>query len=645
MRVRLFSIVLSLMVLASLGITVNPAAAESSEPPPDLQVEVLADGLSRPWDLAVMPNDEGILFTERSGKLSVLSPDGTVQEVSADLSDVWEYQEAGLMGLALDSEFSFPDDPSDPNDHAYFYTCQATDVDGFEVQVVKWELQGNYSAVRVADPLVGGIPLRGNGSHAGCRLLIEGGHLWISTGDSTTPTAPQDIDSLGGKVLRVDPATGEGVPGNEFYTSGSDNASKVYSYGHRNVQGLAIHPDTGEVWATEHGPAIDDEINVLQSGGNYGWDPGPGPSYDESGPMTFVGGVEAEWSTGDPVWSLDQAEWQTGDPGANTWAFAGGTFIEGDQWGSLEGTLVVPTLKFVSVNFFDFDADGTSPSYHRPSILSGAVAYGGYGRLRTPVLAPDGALLLTTSNGGGADQILRVTPDGDGSGDTTNEMCGLGTVTHDPGGNDPLLDPPSMTLNFDSPQGVERLSTASSADVSSIVWSVDETNSITLYRGEHFGIDPNNPSHLVFDPPLTNVYSLEFFVDPGVSAVSLSPINACPTVGSGCVAGSISGLPQPAVTTDGLPITLSGSPSGGTFSGEGVTFSIFNPSLLLPGQYFITYTYGDQDQCEVTESILVASLFFNFVTYNLGTIEPKPDKSAVQPDVQPSDFSNPDGGG
>ena len=276
-------------VLTILAIAPERADARSvavSNGGPDIDVDVLVDGLSVPWDLDFTP-DETMLFTQRSGILSARLTDGTVQTVTADFSDFRASGEGGFMAILVDPNF---------NANRRFYTCQ-THFSPREVQVIAWTINTDYTeATRVSDPLVGGIP--GGGRHSGCRLRFgPSGYLWIATGDGVNGTNPQDLTSLGGKVLRVNASTGTGAPGNPF-----TSAPLVYTYGHRNVQGLARRPCTSQMWSVEHGPFIDDEINLLVSGGNYGWDPVPG--YNESVPMTdltkYPAAVEAKWSSGQP---------------------------------------------------------------------------------------------------------------------------------------------------------------------------------------------------------------------------------------------------------------------------------------------------------------------------------------------------------
>ena len=361
-----------------LAISVSPLYAQS--PPvnnadqPALDVEVLVDGLSRPWDLTFTP-DETMLFTQRGGVLSARLTDGTVQTITADMSDFRASGEGGLMGIIVDPSF---------NSNRRFYTCQ-THMSPREVQVIAWTINADYTeATRVDDPLVGGIS--GGGRHSGCRLRFgPSGYLWIATGDGTSGTVPQDLTALGGKVLRVNASNGAGAPGNPFSSS-----PLVYTYGHRNVQGLARRPVSCQMWTVEHGPSTDDEINLLVSGGNYGWDPVPG--YNEGVSMTdltkYPDAVEAKWSSGSP-----------------TLATSGGIFLEGSHWGDWEGRFAVASLKDSTLRIFEFANDGAFVNQVVVSELNGT-----FGRLRTPMMGPDGALFVTTSNGSN-DKILRVAPE------------------------------------------------------------------------------------------------------------------------------------------------------------------------------------------------------------------------------------------
>ena len=342
--------------------------------PPNLRVATLVSGLSIPWDIAFTP-DGTMLFTQRAGVLSSRLADGTVQTIDADFGDLFASGETGLMGIVVDPAFV---------SNRRFYTCQGHT--GPEIQVIAWTLNAAYTqATRVADPLVGGLPASSD-RHGGCRLRFgPEGYLWIATGDAASGTLPQDLTSLGGKVLRVDASTGAGAPTNPFAPS------RVYTYGHRNVQGLALRPGTSQMWSVEHGPSVDDEINRLVAGRNYGWNPVPG--YNESVPMTdlveYPDAVEAKWSSG-----------------STTRATSGGIFLEGNQWGVWEGRLAVATLADSKLRLFEFTPDGAFVSQLIVPELNGV-----FGRLRTPMMGPDGALYVSTSNGGSSDRILRIAED------------------------------------------------------------------------------------------------------------------------------------------------------------------------------------------------------------------------------------------
>jgi glucose/arabinose dehydrogenase len=235
------------------------------------------------------------------------------------------------------------------------------------------------------------MPVNPSGRHSGCRPTVAtDGSLLVGTGDTARdPRIPQDRNSLGGKVLRIDLTTGRPAEGNP--TPGSP----VYSFGHRNVQGVALRPRTDQVFTAEHGPDKNDEVNLLQAGANYGWDPSRGgantSSYDEDVPMTdlqrFPDAVSAKWQSGE-----------------TTEAICAAAFLTGPQWGTLEGALVITALRGAKVLILTLDQPGNVVSVAIPPEFNEK-----YGRLRAARTAPDGSLYLTTTNGQD-DKLLRVTP-------------------------------------------------------------------------------------------------------------------------------------------------------------------------------------------------------------------------------------------
>jgi aldose sugar dehydrogenase len=283
------------------------------------------------------------------------------------------------MGLAVDPAFS---------SNRYIYTCLASTLGGpsNDVRVVRWKVSTDWTTLTNRTDIVTGIPVNATGSlgrHSGCRPRFDNwGLLWIGTGDAATGTVPQDPRSLGGKILRVkrDGSPARGNPGGVL-------DPRIFSYGHRNVQGIAFRSTDGLGVSLEHGTARDDELNRLLRG-NFGWDPVPG--YNEAVPMTdfnkFPNAVAPLWRSGDP-----------------TVAPSGATFMRGSQWRQLDGALVVALLKGSRLVSFKLSGSGRV-------LDTGQVLGTQYGRLRTPVQGPNGLLYVTTDNGNGTDRILRVGP-------------------------------------------------------------------------------------------------------------------------------------------------------------------------------------------------------------------------------------------
>jgi glucose/arabinose dehydrogenase len=364
--------------------------AQVADSPPTaggLAVETVAAGLEHPWDLGFLP-DGRVLLTERPGRLKLVA-DGTVTEVRADLADVFARGEGGLMGLVVHGDFAQTRE---------FTTCQTHQNGGqpVDVRLVTWKLAADGAqATRVRD-LVTGLPIS-TGRHSGCRPTIAGdGALLVGTGDVAEASHPQDLRSLGGKVLRVDLETGEGLPDNPFAASPDANERRIYSYGHRNVQGVAVRPGSRQVFTAEHGPSGFDEMNRIRPGANYGWDPAQGgtvQTYDESVPMTdrerFPEAVLPLWTSGE----------------TSTEAPSGAAFLSGARWGEWDGRLAVVALRGQKTLLFELDEAGDEVvDLALPTELNDA-----FGRLRGVRSGPDGALYITTSNGSD-DRLLRITP-------------------------------------------------------------------------------------------------------------------------------------------------------------------------------------------------------------------------------------------
>jgi glucose/arabinose dehydrogenase len=346
---------------------------------PELRVTTVANNLDIPWDVRSI-GDGRLLFTQRDrASLTLIQADGDRRRIGFPSRRIWVSGETGLMGLAIDPDFAT---------NRRIYTCQGWKLPGGkqDIRVIAWKLDAALTTATRADVLVSGLPTV-TGRHGGCRLLItRNGALLVGTGDAAVGTNPQNLNSFGGKTLRLNPATGRPWPTNPW-ADATGKKRYVYTYGHRNVQGLAQRRD-GTLWSVEHGTYRDDEINRLGGGRNFGWNPVPG--YDESTPMTDFSLPGRQWA----------AEWSSGNP---TIATSGAAFVSGRGWGSYAGTLAVGCLAGERLMFAKFDDNGDLRWTRGPERLRQ------FGRLRG-VTAFRGSLLVTTSNGGGNDKILRVRP-------------------------------------------------------------------------------------------------------------------------------------------------------------------------------------------------------------------------------------------
>ena len=294
-----------------------------------------------------------------TGKVTVV---GTIAVAAAG--------EGGLMGLALD-----PDYPRTP----YIYVAYTHDAGGGGLanRVSRF----TFSGTGISDEkiLLDGTP--GAGNHDGSRVAFgPDGYLYVTAGDAGQGDLAQQKDSQAGKVLRLD-KNGGPAPGNPF------PGSPVYTYGHRNPQGLAWNPATGQAFVTEHGPSDNDEVNRLTPGGNYGW--------------PVVRGKAGEAGYVDPI-----ATWTP------TIAPAGAVFVTGPQIPGWAGSFVFVTLKESDLRRL-VPVDPAFDGVAREEVLFD----GRFGRLRAIAQGPDGYLYVSTSNrdGRGApadedDRILRIRP-------------------------------------------------------------------------------------------------------------------------------------------------------------------------------------------------------------------------------------------
>ena len=384
-----------------------------------MTAEVILTGLQSPWDMALL-DDGTMFFTEKCHGLSVRMPTGEVNHLlgmtgtegyPATADDLFCEGQAGMQGVAIDPDFA-------ENRRIYVYSTSSMTAPGTN-RVLRMTVNEDFTAVSDRTDLIEDIsykpeasdqPFGGPGAHNGGRIRFgPEGFLWVTTGDIHGGTVPQSPTALGGKVLRID-TDGNAHPDNAA-PEGFDD--RIYTYGHRNVQGIAFHPETGAAVIAEHGPWHSDEITVLQNGGNGGWDPAPNtagrgdcPSnYCGYEPNQFEGMNRFERASYMPMTDTEsfpdamQPIWEN-----NGWSqgTSSAAFLEGSQWGAWEGALVVgimgigfggtPIGQRIDVIELNEDAsavvDVTEMTLPVPS-----------GRFRSVVTGPDGALYVAQDAG------------------------------------------------------------------------------------------------------------------------------------------------------------------------------------------------------------------------------------------------------
>ena len=363
--------------------TAAPTPSPSPTPSPRIgaavmqEARVIVTGLEVPWAIELAP-DGRLFVTERPGRVRIVRFDGTRATLDAQ---PWATvgvragtnNEGGLLGLALDPKFA-------QNGFVYLYYSYRSGNATLN-KLVRMRDSGGVGVEETV--LVDGIA--GSTNHDGGRVKFgPDGKLYVTTGDAEVDTRAQQTTNLNGKVLRVN-ADGSIPADNPFPTSA------IWSYGHRNVQGIAWHPDTGALYETEHGPSglfpfcCNDEVNLIEKGKNYGWPTVIGQPHD----ARFV----------DPLLTSGRND---------TWAPSGATFLT--HVGPLRGSFLFATLRGTHLHRVVFGPDGTTVAFEERLLVNQ------FGRLRDVYELPSGQLLLLTSNRddrgravAGDDRIVLVT--------------------------------------------------------------------------------------------------------------------------------------------------------------------------------------------------------------------------------------------
>ena len=418
---------LATSALTGALVAASPALAQGMNTS-TLQHEVVLEGLDNPWDMAFLP-DGTMLFTEKCLGLSVRMPDGTVNPLLGmsgsegypeTAEDLFCEGQAGMMGVAFDPDF-------DDNRRIYVYSTSDMS-DPHTNRLMRLVVNEDFTAVSERTDIVEDVPYKmeasdhpfgGPGAHNGGRVRFNDadGYLYLTTGDNHNEEIPQSPTLMGSKVLRID-ADGAAAPENAP-PEGFD--PRTFTYGHRNVQGIAFNA-TGTPIAAEHGPWHSDEITVLENGGNAGWDPrgnmaGRGDCPDgycgympnqmegmnrfERAAFMPMTDFETYPEAMAPIW--ENNGWSQGTSSA--------AFLEGDAWGDWNGAMVVGIMGIgfggtpigQRIDVIELNEAGDEVvDVTEMTLPEGMDA----GRFRSLVLGPDGSLYAAVDEG----MIHRLAP-------------------------------------------------------------------------------------------------------------------------------------------------------------------------------------------------------------------------------------------
>jgi glucose/arabinose dehydrogenase len=362
-----------------VALTCTPAGAQVFHSSAgDVMVETVAKGLDHPWALALLP-DGRTLVTERPGRMRIVGKDGTLSPALAGVPKVFASGQGGLHDVVLDRGFA-------QNHTVYFCYAEPVD-DRARTALARARLADDgtprLDAVEVIFRQAG--PLS-SGNHFGCRIVqTPDDNLFLTTGDHfTTRDQAQNLANDLGKIIRVRP-DGSVPPDNPFV--GKPPAKpEIWSYGHRNPQGLALHPTTGKLWEHEHGPRGGDEVNIIEKGKNYGW-PVIGYGIDYSG-------AKIHESTHKP--GMEQPIWYW----VPSIAPSGMAFYTGGLLPAWRGNMFVGALVGQLLVRLELDGEKVVKEERLLQQLRE--------RIRDVREGPDGALWLATDNSSG--RILRLRP-------------------------------------------------------------------------------------------------------------------------------------------------------------------------------------------------------------------------------------------
>ncbi|QKP78863.1 PQQ-dependent sugar dehydrogenase [Methyloligella sp. GL2] len=344
-----------------------------------IAVETIASGLDEPWGLAFLP-DGSMLVTEKTGQLRRIAKDGTVSDPIAGVPEVWTQGQGGLLGVALDPDFK---------DNKLVYLAFSEPGEGGKAgtAVARGKLDGDtLSGVEV---IFRQRPKIDGRNHFGGRLAFApDGTLFVTTGERFQFEPAQDLTNTLGKVVRIN--RDGSIPDDNPFVGDDTALPEIWSYGHRNVEGAAINPATGELWTQEFGPRGGDELNKPQAGKNYGW---PVVSWGD-----HYDGEKIPNPPTHPEFEDAVRHWV---PAISA---SGMTFYTGDAIPEWDGNILLAGLASQAIIRLSLEDDAVTGEER---LAMGA-------RIRDVAQGPDGAIYVLTDGAGG--KLLKLTKISDSEG-------------------------------------------------------------------------------------------------------------------------------------------------------------------------------------------------------------------------------------
>lgn len=368
-------------VLLTLVLATSAVQAESRQWPSErgrVQVDTLVSGLENPWAVAFLPNAQGMLVTERPGRLRLVGYQGAVSEPIGGVPKVYAKGQGGLLDVALSPGFA--------DDRLVYLAYAEAGNDGRAGTAVgRGRLSADNRQLERFTVISRQAPKLSSGAHFGARLVFDrDGYLFVALGENNQRPTAQHLDKLQGKVVRLH-ADGQ-VPRDNPFIGRPGIRPEIWSYGHRNPQGAALNPWNGQLWVHEHGPRGGDEINVPQAGKNYGW---PVATHGINYSLLPIPEAQGKRAAGT-------------EPALHVWekspAISGMAFYQAERFPQWQGNLFIGALVGQALIRLELDGDRV---VHEERLLEQMEA-----RIRDVRQGPDGFLYVLTDEAKG--RLLRL---------------------------------------------------------------------------------------------------------------------------------------------------------------------------------------------------------------------------------------------